>query len=261
KETARPAKARATSALIPGLRRIPSGVAPGQALTFSGVTARTRSSERATKTARRNGLTSDNFVEARQFFLRLLLHGGPDGCSNFVHLMVESFRLENRFVELAQPGEVEHFERLDFENAIQESVLPSPRPMDAQVFALFLAAHHAELSERVVEVPGHELKLPGLRMEIDIVVLTRAQNAIHRGKPNRDGHEAREFLEVEIIAHLGGEFRIAGRRDQFAEIDYPLLLFGRQVRLGIVGLIVVLPIVTQGRKRVRCDRLEDRSLF
>ncbi len=61
--------------------------------------------------------------------------------------MVEAFRLEDRFVELVQAVVVELLERLHFKNALQESVLPPPRPTEAQVFALFLAAHHAELSE------------------------------------------------------------------------------------------------------------------
>ena len=78
--------------------RIASGVAPGQALTFSGVFAGTRSPEAASKTARWHGLTCGDFVEARQFFVRFLLHGGPDRGSNFVHLMVEPFRVENRVV-------------------------------------------------------------------------------------------------------------------------------------------------------------------
>ena len=82
--------------------------------------------------------------------------------------------------------------------------------------------------------------------------------AVHGGSVSNLGFRVRgdlwDFPFHRIRDPKEGEFRIAGRRDQFAEIDYPLLLFGRQVRLWIVGLIVVLPIVTQRRKRVRCDR-------
>ena len=60
---------------------------------------------------------------------------------------MEPFGLENRSVELSQPGEIKLLERRDVEHAFEESILALPRLLDAQVFALLLRAPHPELAE------------------------------------------------------------------------------------------------------------------
>src|SRR5439155_5840691 len=137
--------------------------------------------EGATKTGRGNWLTRDHFVEARQFLVRFLLHPGSNRRANFLHLLTEAVRFENRLAEFVQLRKVEFFEGVDFKNPFQEPVLAAPRTVDAQVLALVPASHHPELTERMVKVPRHELKLPRFRMQINVVVLARAQNAVHGG--------------------------------------------------------------------------------
>src|SRR6266542_1172825 len=109
---------------------------------------------------------------------------------------MEAVGFENRFAEFVQLRQVNLLERVHFEYPLQEPVLPAPRSMDAQALALILAAHHTELTERMVQVPGHELKFPSFGMQIDVVVLARAQDAVHGGKPYRHGHETGEFIEI-----------------------------------------------------------------
>ena len=54
--------------------------------------------------------------------------------------MKEPLRVEDGFAEFIQLRQIGLFERIDLENAFQEPVLASPRPVDAQVLALILAA-------------------------------------------------------------------------------------------------------------------------
>src|SRR6266567_304456 len=144
-ETARPAKARASSAFA---------------------AARPRTARWTAETRWCDRFSGDHGIETRQFGFPLCLDRGPDRGGEFVHLPVETFGLENRSVELSQPGQIKLLERGDLEHAFEESILALPRLLNAQVFALLLGAPHPELAERVVEVPRDKLKLMGLGKEI-----------------------------------------------------------------------------------------------
>ena len=180
----------------------------------------------------------DDFVEARQFRVRLVLHRGPDGSGQFVHLLREAAGRADGLVEFGQTGEVEFLEGLDFEDAFEETVLAAPGMLDAHGLALLLRARHRELPEGVVQVPGQELELVGDRMKIDVIVLPRAQDAVHRGEPDRDGHEARELLHVQKAAELRREVRVRRTGDQLREVEHAVLGVFGEVGLGIVDLVV-----------------------
>ena len=174
-------------------------------------------------------------------------------------MLPEPLRFEDAFIELVQLREVEVLERIGFEHAFQKPVRPAPRSVDVEVLALFLAAHHAELSERVVQVPRDELELLRPGPQIGVIILPRPENAVHGREPDRDRHETREFVEVKIIAEFGGKFRIVRVADQFAELNQALFLFVRQVRFRIIRLLVVAPVVAQIGERIGCHRLEERA--
>jgi hypothetical protein len=79
----------------------------------------------------------------------------------------------------------------------------------------------------------------GFRMQLQVTVLSRAQNAVHIGQEHHDGHEPRKFLQVDEITNLGGEFFIISLTDQAAKLNDPLLLLVRELRLRIVGLFIL----------------------
>ena len=76
-------------------------------------------------------LTGDPLIEAGEFRFGLLAHRGPDQRGGFVHLPRETFRLEDRLIELGHPRQVEFLESVHLEETVEEAILPPPRMFDA----------------------------------------------------------------------------------------------------------------------------------
>src|SRR6476661_7927783 len=128
--------------------------------------------------------------------------------------------------------------------------------MDAELLPRRLGSAK-ELPERMVLIPGDERELLRSGIEIEVVVLSRAQQAIEIRKKHDDGEISRCFLEVEKLADPSGKLPVRRSAHQACEIDDPLLLRLAERSLGIVGLVVPLPVRTEVGKQLTRHRLED----
>ncbi len=152
-------------------------------------------------------------------------------------------------------------ECVDLEHALEKTIRTGPRFVDTQRLALLLGPDRVELAERMVQVPGNELKLVGRGMQIDNVVLPHGQEAIHRADPDGHGHEPREFLDLQVRLKLLGEFRIVGVGHELAEGDHASCFLVGDGCLGIIRLLIGLPIVPHVFKHFLRHRLEDRAFL
>ena len=169
--------------------------------------------------------------------------------------------MEDRTLELLHAGQVGIFESRHRENPLEKAVLAGPGLLDTELFALVLAALHGEVAKGMVEVPRHELEPIGLRMQVHHVILTEGKNGIEGAEPHSHRHETTEGLDIEELWGSTSEVRIAGLGDESGEVDDPLLLFCRQLGLGVVDLLIGLPIVPQVLKQGRCHRLENGAFL
>ena len=206
-------------------------------------------------------LAGDHLIEALELVRGFVGHARAQQGSQIVDLPGQTLGLEDAALELLHPGQIGLLECRHREDPLEEPVLAGPRLLDAELLALLLAALHGEVAEGVVEIPGHELEPIGLRVQVHHVVLTEGEDRIEGAQPHRHRHEPTEGVDIEELRSAAGEFGIVGLRDQPGEVDDPLLLFRRQLGLGVVDLLVGLPIIAEILEQRGCDRLEDRALL
>ena len=167
-------------------------------------------------------------------------------------MLSQAGRFKNGLVIFAERIKVRLFEGIHFEYAIEEFVLRLERFVDAH-----LRARAHEFSEGQIEIPGMEGKFIRFRVEVDIEILAHHQNAVPIGEPNSSGHEAGEFVDVEVAGQALGEVVAGCGGHEFREFNDALFLFPGQRGFGIVHLIVFVPIVSQVAKQAAGRRLED----
>lgn len=125
----------------------------------------------------------------------------------------------------------------------RKAVLAGPGLLNTELFALLLAALHGKITEGMVEIPRYELEPIGLRMQVHHVILTEGKNRIEGAEPHGHRHKTTEGLNIEELWGSTSEVGVAGLSDESREVDDPVLLFCRQLGLGVVDLLVALPIV------------------
>ena len=114
---------------------------------------------------------------------------------------------------------------------------------DAQIFADFLRAAHAELTEPMIQIPRQELQLMRLGMQIYQKILILHQDTVHRTDPGRDRHETCKLVQIQIIFHLFRESLIIRVGYQFEEIDQMRAVLRHHCHLRIIQSCVVIPVV------------------
>ena len=164
-------------------------------------------------------------------------------------------------MEFLHPRQVGLLEGRHREDPLEKAILSGPRLLDAQLFPLLLTALHREVAEGMIQIPRDKLEPIGLRMQVHHVVLAEREDRIEGAEPDRHGHETAKGVDIEELRGSAGEFGVAGLGDQSREVHDPLLLFRRQLGLGVVDLRVSPPVVPQVLEQGWRDRLENRAFL
>lgn len=149
----------------------------------------------------------------------------------------------------------------DRQDAHDQGVFRAPRVIDAQIGQLLPTRFVLrERSKGDVQVPGEELEPVGLRLEVDVVILSGPEKTVEITEQHIDCQKSEELVDVEVGYQLVSEGLIVALMKESGEFDHALLLLRGRRGFGNVGGFVFGPILTEITKHAEGARFEQQAL-